>query len=298
MTDRKELAISINQFVRSLVIDPKQKDSARSQYLAIADFIINRERQLRTELVAMTAERDKAVLSNKARDDYDLYCQECGRSHILDTSIPRDIWNKITERDSVGVLCAVCIDKRLTEMGLSCEAEFYYGGDSLNGRCYDSEPHNRKMQAERDKAVSDFAEQCDLVDSMHKELAAAKARTSNNVIVFCGSSKFTDMMAVCMWIVERDEHAIAMGLHLLPDWYCTFPDHLAEHEGVADEMDELHLRKIDMADEIFVVDVVGYIGDSTKREIAYAESKGKPIRRFTTDGNESIRALREQVEHE
>ena len=174
MTDRKELAISINQFVRSLVIDPKQKDSARSQYLAIADFIINRERQLRTELVAMTAERDKAVLSNKARDDYDLYCQECGRSHILDTSIPRDIWNKITERDSVGVLCAVCIDKRLTEMGLSCEAEFYYGGDSLNGRCYDSEPHNRKMQAARDRAVSELAENYDLTNSMHKELAAAK----------------------------------------------------------------------------------------------------------------------------
>ena len=56
-------------------------------------------------------------------------------------------------------------------------------------------------------------------------------------------------MAVCAWLIERDEGAITMGLHLLPQWYCKneIPDHLAEHEGVAEKMDELHMRKIDMA---------------------------------------------------
>lgn len=44
------------------------------------------------------------------------------------------------------------------------------------------------------------------------------------------------------------------------------------------ELDELHLRKIDMADEILVIDVNGYAGESTKREIAYAKSLGKPVR--------------------
>jgi hypothetical protein len=97
-------------------------------------------------------------------------------------------------------------------------------------------------------------------------------------------------MAVCAWMLERDEKAIAMGLHLLPRWYSLdlpgyqLPDdHLAEHEGVADAMDELHLRKIDLADEIFIVNYKGYIGDSTKREIAYAESKGLIIRWFTQE---------------
>ena len=43
-------------------------------------------------------------------------------------------------------------------------------------------------------------------------------------------------------------------------------------------LDQLHLRKIDLADEIFVVNPNGYIGASTSREIAYAENAGKPVR--------------------
>lgn len=105
------------------------------------------------------------------------------------------------------------------------------------------------------------------------------------VVVMCGSSRFVGVIAVCEWIIERDELAITMGLNLLPWWYGDIPDHLAEHEGCADEMDELHLRKIDLADEIYVVDgeVDGspYIGPSTTNEIAYAEKKGIPIRRFS-----------------
>jgi len=106
------------------------------------------------------------------------------------------------------------------------------------------------------------------------------------VIVLCGSSRFVDIMATCAWLIERDEQSIAMGLHLLPYWYATkeeIPDHLAEHEGVADAMDNLHLRKIDIAHEIFVVNYDDYIGDSTKREIEYAKSNGKKIRWYTHD---------------
>ena len=105
------------------------------------------------------------------------------------------------------------------------------------------------------------------------------------IIVLCGSSKFCDVMAVCAWLIERDEQAIAMGLHLLPWWYREdLPaSHIAEHEGVADDMDELHLKKIDLAQEIFVVNVSNYIGESTSREIEHAKSKGLNIRYFTTD---------------
>lgn len=42
-------------------------------------------------------------------------------------------------------------------------------------------------------------------------------------------------------------------------------------------LDELHLRKIDLADEVLVLNVGGYVGESTRREIAYARSKGKPV---------------------
>ena len=40
-------------------------------------------------------------------------------------------------------------------------------------------------------------------------------------------------------------------------------------------LDDMHKRKIDMADEIFVINVNGYIGESTKAEIEYAEKTGK-----------------------
>ena len=42
-------------------------------------------------------------------------------------------------------------------------------------------------------------------------------------------------------------------------------------------LDDMHKRKIDMADEIFVINVNGYIGESTYSEIKYAEETGKKI---------------------
>ena len=42
-------------------------------------------------------------------------------------------------------------------------------------------------------------------------------------------------------------------------------------------LDDMHKRKIDMADEIFVINVNGYIGDSTKSEIEYAKRTGKIV---------------------
>jgi hypothetical protein len=43
-------------------------------------------------------------------------------------------------------------------------------------------------------------------------------------------------------------------------------------------LDELHLRKIDLADEVFVINVGRYVGESTAREIRYAMAPGKPVR--------------------
>ena len=105
------------------------------------------------------------------------------------------------------------------------------------------------------------------------------------IVTLCGSSKFCDIMAVAAWLIEKKENALTMGLHLLPDWYFNIPvdDHLAEHEGVADQMDDLHMRKIDLCDEIFVVNYNDYIGESTTNEIKYAQKLGKKIRWYTHD---------------
>jgi len=107
------------------------------------------------------------------------------------------------------------------------------------------------------------------------------------VVCFSGSSRFIDVMAVEAWEMERDGDVITLGCHLLPDWYWSndgpdgvpvHADHQAEVEGCAEHMDALHLAKIDMADELYVINVDGYVGESTHREIEYATAEGKPVR--------------------
>ena len=49
-------------------------------------------------------------------------------------------------------------------------------------------------------------------------------------------------------------------------------------EGTKAMLDDMHKRKIDMADEIFVINVGGYVGESTRSEIEYAMSNGIDVR--------------------
>lgn len=110
--------------------------------------------------------------------------------------------------------------------------------------------------------------------SSTKGLASGKTR----IVCICGSTRFIGEMAVQTWEFEK-RGVIALGPHLLPQWYEGVQEHhQAEAEGVAHIIDELHLRKIDMADEVFVVNVNGYIGERTAAEIAYAKEHGKPVR--------------------
>ena len=97
------------------------------------------------------------------------------------------------------------------------------------------------------------------------------------IVCLCGSSRFIESFAVLAWEFEK-QGRIALGLHLLPASYPTkVADHIAEAEGVTDILNNLHLRKIDLADAVFIVNVNGYIGTDTRREIAYAKQLGKPI---------------------
>ena len=110
----------------------------------------------------------------------------------------------------------------------------------------------------------------------HTPESLAPERGKPKIICLSGSTRFIDHMAVAAWELEKQGH-IVLSCHLLPKWYTDLTDHLAEAQGVADAMDELHLRKIDLADELRVVSPSGYIGESTRREIAYAEAHGKPV---------------------
>jgi hypothetical protein len=63
------------------------------------------------------------------------------------------------------------------------------------------------------------------------------------------------------------------GLPDLPGY-----DWTADSSNLKERLGAVHLQKIRMADEVYIVDPGGYLGESTRREIAYAESLGKPVR--------------------
>lgn len=102
--------------------------------------------------------------------------------------------------------------------------------------------------------------------------------TKPKIVCLCGSTRFTDLMLVKQWELSK-QGIIVLSWCALPDWYFKTADknHIGDQEGVKEIVDTLHLRKIDLADEVFVINVNGYIGESTAREIAYAKAHNKPI---------------------
>lgn len=52
----------------------------------------------------------------------------------------------------------------------------------------------------------------------------------------------------------------------------------SDYDRIKTMLDELHMRKIDMADEVLILNVGGYVGESTRRELAYARTLGKRVR--------------------
>ena len=55
-------------------------------------------------------------------------------------------------------------------------------------------------------------------------------------------------------------------------------------EGAKEMLDDTHKRKIDMADEIYLINFGGYIGSCTRSEIEYAEATGKVVRYLEEEG--------------
>ena len=99
------------------------------------------------------------------------------------------------------------------------------------------------------------------------------ARSKYRVITLCGSTRFKDaFMEAQKRLTLEGNIVISVGLfgHSGDDEVWT--------EGTKEMLDDMHLRKIDMADEIFVINVGGYIGSSTRREIEYAKRTGKAVR--------------------
>lgn len=93
------------------------------------------------------------------------------------------------------------------------------------------------------------------------------------VITLCGSTRFKDQFIEAQKRLTLDGNiVISVGLfgHSGDDEVWT--------EGTKEMLDKMHKRKIDMADAIYVINVGGYIGESTRSEIEYAIRNGKEVR--------------------
>jgi hypothetical protein len=93
------------------------------------------------------------------------------------------------------------------------------------------------------------------------------------IVCLCGSGRFKEAF-------EKAEFDETLKGNIVLTIGCNThdiarTDELKHHKPM---LDELHLRKIDLADEVLILNVGGYIGESTMRELQYAIKQGKVIR--------------------
>lgn len=103
---------------------------------------------------------------------------------------------------------------------------------------------------------------------------------SYRIVTLCGSTRFkNEFMEVQKRLTLNGCIVISVGL------FGHSGDNEVWDDNVKAMLDDMHLRKIDMAESIYVINVNGYIGESTRREIAYAKAHGKKIEYLEAPAN-------------
>jgi hypothetical protein len=92
------------------------------------------------------------------------------------------------------------------------------------------------------------------------------------VITLCGSTKFKDE-----FLIEQKRLTLEGNIVISVGLFGHNGDDEVWTENIKKMLDDMHKRKIDMADEIFVINKNGYIGSSTKSEIEYALKTNKKV---------------------
>ena len=90
------------------------------------------------------------------------------------------------------------------------------------------------------------------------------------VITICGSMRYSkEMMKISEELELKEGYAVIQ---------CVYNVDGKKYEGIdASILDKIHRKKIDISDAIYVVNIDGYIGNSTKNEIEYAKKNNKEV---------------------
>ena len=108
--------------------------------------------------------------------------------------------------------------------------------------------------------------------SIDKYRKSLKVANKYKVITLCGSTKFKDDF-------EREQKRLTLEGNIVLS-VGLFSQYNGEtlDKSMIQMLDDMHKKKIDMSDEIFIINKDGYIGDSTGSEIEYAKKKGIPVK--------------------
>ena len=93
-----------------------------------------------------------------------------------------------------------------------------------------------------------------------------------HVITLCGSTRFKEQ-----FLEAQKRLTLAGNIVISVGLFGHSGDDEVWTEGMKEMLDDMHKRKIDMADAIYVINVGGYIGSSTRSEIEYAKKYGKQV---------------------
>lgn len=96
------------------------------------------------------------------------------------------------------------------------------------------------------------------------------------VVTLCGSTKFKKQFE------QANGYLTLQGNIVLSLAFFEQSEGFEITQEQAELLGKIHFRKIDLSDEIFVIDVDGYIGSSTRREIEYAIETGKTVRYYSS----------------
>ena len=113
-----------------------------------------------------------------------------------------------------------------------------------------------------------YSTECNEYHNLVRDFGAPRPK----IVCLCGSTRFSQAFQ------DANYQLTLKGCIVLSIGCVTHSD--SELQITADQkivLDALHLRKIELADEIFVLNVGGYIGESTRNEINYALKIGRPV---------------------
>lgn len=108
-------------------------------------------------------------------------------------------------------------------------------------------------------------------------LAQVQSVVMPEIVCLCGSTRFWKMFRdVGLKLTLQGKIVLSIGI-CAPDSKILAHPNSPHGKLQKRKLDELHKRKIDLADTVMILNVNGYIGESTRSEIEYARTRGKTI---------------------